>query len=101
MTMQLDVAALTSSAQALDERASEMASRRTQIEAAVESLLAHWRGDAARRFAAHWEEWRSSADAVIDGLTSNVARARLCGDQLAGADRDAGDAHDRLLGRLG
>jgi WXG100 family type VII secretion target len=101
MSIQLDLVHLSRAADDLVSRASDMASRRAQIEASVESLLSHWHGEAARRFGDFWEEWRDSADVVIDGLSTGVAAVRHSGVLLTSADASSGDAHARMQGRLG
>lgn len=101
MRVELDHAVMTTSAGSLESRAAEMAARRAQVEGSVDSLLAHWRGDAATRFATLWEEWRSSADAVLDGLSADVAGMRHAHDLMTCADQSTGEAHTRLRGRLG
>ena len=101
MEIRLQQEVMTSATQALDARADELASRATQIEASVASLLGGWRGDAADRFATHWEEWRSSAALVLDHLGADIAAVRHAGAQLTDVDTDRGQAHTRLSRRLG
>ncbi|WP_104105462.1 WXG100 family type VII secretion target [Nocardioides sp. 616] len=101
MSIQLDHAHVSRATDKLAARAAEMAARRAQIEASVESLMTGWRGEAAARFAAFWEEWRDSADAVIDGLSTGVDGVRYADSQLSIADTGSGDAHTRMRGRLG
>ena len=101
MRVQLDHAVMSSSAGSLESRASEMSSRRAQIEASVEALLAHWRGEAATRFADLWEEWSSSAELVLDGLSADISGIRQSHDLISCADESTGDEHTRLQGRLG
>lgn len=101
MTIGLDHARMTAGADALAARAEEMAAARAGTAAAVTRLLAGWRGPAAERFAALWEDWSRGADDVITSLRGGVAALRLAHHDLGDADDAAGARHDRLAGRLG
>jgi WXG100 family type VII secretion target len=101
MHVRLAPARLSLGAGAIQARADEMAVRRTHIEASVDSLLATWRGDAASRFAALWEEWRDGADTVIAGLSAGAVAVRDVRDDLCGADSRSSEIHDLLSRRLG
>jgi WXG100 family type VII secretion target len=101
MNIRLDPAQLSIGADAVEARAADMATRRTQIEASVETLLATWHGDAAGRFALLWEEWRDGADGVIAGLGASAVALRAARDDVSGADGTSSEAHHRLSRRLG
>ena len=101
MNIRLDPAQLSIGADAVEARAADMVTRRTHIEASVDSLLATWHGDAADRFALLWEEWRDGADDVIAGLAASAAALRAARDDVAGADGTSSEAHDLLSRRLG
>jgi WXG100 family type VII secretion target len=100
-TTGLDHVRFTAGVDALAARAEEMAHARSEVGAAVAELLAGWRGPAADRFAALWEEWCSGADDVVGALAGGVAALRLAHQDLTAADAAVGARHDRLAGRLG
>ena len=99
--IQLDPTRVSTSCDAIEARAADMALRRAVVAESVESLLATWRGSAALRFGELWSEWRESADAVIEGLGASVDSLRCARDLMSTADSDLGATQDRLRGRLG
>lgn len=101
MNVRLDPARLSVGADSVEARAADMAARRAEIEASVDTLLAGWRGDAAERFAGLWEEWRAGADAVISSLSSSAVALRAARDDVWSADDSCSEAHDLLARRLG
>lgn len=101
MNIRLDPAHLSIGANAVEARATDMATRRTRIEASVDTLLASWHGDAADRFAGLWEEWRAGADGAIAALAASAVALRAARDDVAVADTSSSETHDRLAGRLG
>lgn len=101
MNIRLDPAQLSIGADAVEVRAADMATRRTQIEASVDALLASWHGAAADRFASLWEEWRDGADGVIAGLAASAVALRAARDDLSLADASSSQAHAHLARRLG
>jgi WXG100 family type VII secretion target len=101
MNIRLDPAQLSLGADALEARAADMATRRTQVEASVDALLSGWRGAAADRFAGLWEEWRTGADGVIAGLSASAAAVRAARDDVSLADSSSSETHLLLAQRLG
>lgn len=101
MTIKMDQTTLGAGADALAERAADLARAREEVAGAVEAMLAGWRGPAADRFAALWEEWRAAADEVVGSLDGGVAALRLARQDLVAADDASGVRHQRLAGRLG
>ena len=101
MNVRLDPARLSIGADALEERAADMATRCDRIEASVDALLAGWHGDAAVRFAARWQEWRAGADGVVAGLAASAAAIRSARDDASRADASVSETHDLLSRRLG
>jgi WXG100 family type VII secretion target len=101
MNVRLDPARLSIGADAVEARAADMATRRTQIGASVDALLSTWHGAAADRFAALWEDWRYGADTVIAGLSTSAVTLRAARDDLTLADTSSSEAHDLLAKRLG
>jgi WXG100 family type VII secretion target len=101
MNLRLDPAQLSIGADAVEDRAADMAARRAQIEAWVDALLADWPGVAADRFAQLWEEWREGADGVIAGLASSAGALRSARDDVSLADTSSSDTHSLLSRRLG
>lgn len=101
MNIRLDPAQLSIGADAVEARAADMATRRTQIEASVDALLAGWHGAAADRFADLWEEWRDGVDGVIAGLSASAVALRATRDEMSLADASSSEAHSHLTRRLG
>lgn len=101
MSIRLDSARITSSADAIQSRAEDMSARRMEIERSVDGLLAGWRGEAATAFEALWREWHTGAGRVIGGATASASALRLARDDLSSADASVGESQDRLRGRLG
>lgn len=99
--LSLDPAAHAASSARLSARLSDVDDRRRAAERTVSALLESWRGQAATRFQAGWQEWDSSASDVIDALSALLAAIDLARHDLVGADdHGAGRATD-LSGRLG
>jgi WXG100 family type VII secretion target len=101
MNIRLDPAQLSIGADAVEARAADMATRRAEIEASVDGLLAGWRGDAASRFADLWEEWRTGADEVIANLSASSVALRSARDDVSLADASSSVTHELLSRRLG
>jgi WXG100 family type VII secretion target len=101
MNVRLDPAQLSIGADAVEARAADMATRRTQIGVSVDALLSTWHGAAADRFAALWQDWRDGADTVIAGLSTSAGTLRAARDDLTLADTSSSEAHDLLAKRLG
>lgn len=101
MNVRLDPAQLSIGADAVEARAADMATRRTRIEASVDSLLSGWHGAAADRFAGLWEEWRTGADGVISGLAASAVALRSARDDATLADGSSSEIHAELGRRLG
>ena len=101
MNIRLDPAQLSIGADAVEARAADMTTRRTQIEASVDALLAGWHGAAADRFDGLWEEWRDGADRVIAGLAASAISLRAARDEVSLADASSSETHSHLARRLG
>ncbi|WP_457206170.1 WXG100 family type VII secretion target [Nocardioides sp. P5_C9_2] len=101
MNIRLDPAQLSIGADAVEARATDMATRRTRIEVSVDALLAGWHGAAADRFAGLWEEWRTAADGVIAGLGSSAVAVRSARDDVSLGDVSSSETHSLLARRLG
>ncbi len=101
MNLRLDPAQLSIGADAVEARATDMATRRARVEVSVDALLACWHGAAADRFAGLWEEWREGVDGVIAGLAGSAVALRSARDDASLADASSSDTHADLARRLG
>lgn len=99
--IQIDHSRFATSRAALAARAHDMGEQRRDVAVAVEALLAQWHGEAADRFREHWEDWRGGADTVIEALHAHTSSLASIQADLGHTDQESGDAHSRLVGRLG
>jgi WXG100 family type VII secretion target len=97
----LDRTAHAAASSAMADRLAELEHRRRSAEAAVDVLLASWRGDAAAHFASHWQEWDAAATDVVDALSALLGAVDLARADLAAVDAARADSSDQLAGRLG
>ena len=67
----------------------------------VDALLGTWSGAVATSYAAGWEEWRSGAARVLDGLTAMASLLEAADAGFATTDAEAGAGLGRLTARLG
>lgn len=85
----------------LHDAAARLTTCRDRAARSVHGLLGSWRGTASSSYAEGWEEWRSGADRVLDGLTTMAGLLEAVSADLGATDTSSADSLGRLIARLG
>jgi WXG100 family type VII secretion target len=100
-TLTADHAAFRSAVAELRAAAERLDHDHDRAARSVDGLLATWSGTVATAYASGWEEWRSGAARVLDGLRTMAALLEAADADLAATDvARAGDLR-LLTARLG